>query len=83
MNNSVIWSKDGCVYCLMAKRLISSKNIKFEERNIDEGVWTKEQMLVEAPDAKTFPQIFLHGKYVGGYDDLLKYVEDHGMYTND
>lgn len=81
--SSIIWSTDACIFCLMAKKLLSSKNIRFEERNIDEGEWTKEQMLSEIPEATTFPQIILHGKYVGGYDDLLRYVEDHGMYTND
>jgi len=31
------------------------------------------------PNAKTVPQIFMWGEYVGGYTDLQNYIENHGM----
>jgi glutaredoxin-related protein len=78
---NIIWSKDNCSYCTKAKMLLQSRNISFEERNISKD-WTKEQLLEAVPDAKTVPQIFLWGKYVGGYDSLLIYIENHNMYSN-
>ena len=80
--NNIIWSKDNCSYCNKAKLLLQNRNIPFEERNISKD-WTKEQLLEAIPTAKTVPQIFLWGNYVGGYDSLLEYMENHNMYNND
>jgi glutaredoxin len=77
---NIVWSKDNCSFCLKAKELLKSKAIDFEERNISKD-WTKEQLLEAVPDAKTVPQIFLWDKYVGGYDSLLIYMENHNRYS--
>lgn len=82
MNETIIWSKDNCPYCVKAKRMLDSKGIRYEERNISNG-WSKEQLLESVPNAKTVPQIFLHGNYIGGADALEKYFEDHDMWRND
>jgi len=78
---NIVWSKDNCNYCVKAKNILNSKNISFEERNIS-NEWTKEQLLEAVPNAKTVPQIFLWGKYIGGYDSLMEYLENHNMYNN-
>jgi glutaredoxin 3 len=78
---NIIWSKDNCPYCIKAKAVLDNRNIIYEERNISKN-WTREQLLEEVPNAKTVPQIFLWGKYVGGYDSLLEYIENHNMYGN-
>lgn len=63
-----------CPYCDMAKNLLKTKNINFEERKIGEG-WTKEQLLEFVPNARSVPQIILNGKYIGGYEQLKSYLE--------
>lgn len=83
MKDTIIWSKDNCIFCELSKNFLKSKNVKFEERNISGDEWTREQLFESVPEAKTMPQIFVHGEYVGGYNELLQYAEDHGMYTND
>ncbi len=82
MSETIVWSKDNCPYCVKAKRMLDSKGIRYEERNISNG-WSKEQLLESVPNARTFPQIFLHGKYIGGSDALEKYFEEHDMWRND
>jgi glutaredoxin 3 len=72
---AVIWSKDFCGYCDLAKRLLEQKGIKYEERKIGTG-WTKEQLLESVPTARTVPQIFLDDKLIGGHDDLIKYFNE-------
>jgi glutaredoxin 3 len=72
---AVIWSKDFCGYCDLAKRLLEQKGIKYEERKIGSG-WTKEQLLESVPTARTVPQIFLDDKLIGGHDDLIKYFNE-------
>lgn len=79
--NNIIWSKDNCPYCTKAKILLDNRNIPYEERNISKD-WTKESLLESIPNARTVPQIFLWGKYIGGYDSLLEYIENHNMYNN-
>ena len=69
---AIVWSKDGCAYCEQAKKLLNQHNIQYEERNIMGGSWTKEQLLESVPTARTLPQIFLNGEYVGGYIELHK-----------
>lgn len=80
---AIIWSINNCPYCAKAKDLLSQKGIPFEERNIHEGTWTRAQLLESVPTARTVPQIFLYGEYIGGYTELLEYIENHGMYTNE
>lgn len=71
--NAIVWSTSTCTFCKQAKSLLTSKNIPFEERVIGVG-WTKEQLLEEVPNARTVPQIFLDGKHVGGYTELVSYL---------
>ena len=67
---------------MKAKHLLSIKNIPFEERVIGEG-WTREQLLEAVPEAKTVPQIWLRGDYIGGCEDLERYYEEHDMWKGD
>jgi len=67
----VVWSRDLCAYCDMAKRELKKRDIAFEERKIGDD-WTKEQLLKEIPNARTIPQIVIDGKVIGGYTELMK-----------
>ena len=71
---AVVWSKDNCTFCVQAKALLESKGIEFEERNISEGTWTKEQLLEAVPTARTMPQIFVDDTHVGGFTELRKFL---------
>lgn len=64
---------------MMAKKLLNDLGVSFEERNVSQGEWTKEQMLESAPGVTTYPQIFLHGKHVGGFTELKTYIEETGF----
>jgi glutaredoxin len=75
---TIIWSKPMCPYCDKAKALLNLKGIEFEERKLG-SEWTKEQLLESVPTARSVPQIFLRGEYIGGYTELEKYFEDHNM----
>lgn len=66
---AIIWSKDQCPYCVQAKNLLASRNIDYEERNINQG-WTREQLLEAVPGARTVPQIFIDDQLVGGFTEL-------------
>ncbi len=71
---AVVWSKDACPFCDQAKKLLQSKGIQYEERNINHG-WTREQLLEAVPNARTVPQIFLEDKLIGGFTELRKHLK--------
>ena len=72
---AVVWSKDQCGYCVMAKNLLRNKGVEFEERNISQGSWTREQLLAAVPHARTLPQVFINDQLIGGYDQLKKHLD--------
>ena len=72
---AIVWSKDACPFCVQAKALLESKGIEFEERNISNGEWSKEQLLEAVPTARTMPQIFLDDAHVGGFTELKKKLQ--------
>ena len=68
---AIIWSKNNCILCTKAKNLLEKKGINYEERNVEGPDWTPEQFFEAVPNARTFPQIYLDGKYIGGYDMMI------------
>ena len=68
---AIVWSKDQCPFCVQAKALLESRGIEYEERNVSQD-WTREQLFEAVPTARTLPQIFLDGEYVGGFTELRK-----------
>ena len=73
---AVIWSKNNCNLCAEAKALLDSKKIGYEERNIEDefSPWTPEDFFKAVPNARTFPQIEIDGKYIGGYEMMMTHV---------
>jgi len=72
---AVVWSKNNCSLCTKAKALLDSKKISYEERNIEGPNWTPEDFFKAVPNARTFPQIYIDGKYIGGHDMLMTHMQ--------
>ncbi len=66
---ALIWSKDMCGNCELAKQLLDLRGVEYEERKIGKD-WTKEQLLEVVPHAKSVPQVFIDNEYVGGLTEL-------------
>lgn len=69
--NTIVWSQTRCTYCDQAKALLEQNGIEYEERLIGDD-WTKQQLIEAVPTARSVPQIFLKGEYIGGYTELRK-----------
>lgn len=76
MSKAIVWTKTYCPYCVNAKNLLQAKGIEYEERNIQEGEWTREQLLEAVPGARTVPQIFIDGKLIGTFEHLKNYFDN-------
>ncbi len=76
MSLAVVWSKNNCIYCTKAKDYLKKKGIQVEERNVEAGgQWTLRELQEKVPGARAFPQIFIDGKYIGGYDKMMSHVQ--------
>ena len=73
---ALIWSKDGCGQCVQAKNMLNLRGIQFEERCLDSGPWTKDDLLRSVPDARSLPQVFLDDEYIGGFRELRERLQN-------
>jgi len=69
----IVWSKYNCPFCVRAKHALTEKGLEYEERIIGED-WSKEQLLEMVPDARSVPQIIIDEKVIGGYTEMVKYL---------
>jgi glutaredoxin len=80
-NKIIIYSKENCKYCKLAKELLQKNNLKYTEKNIVKNpLFTAELFYLTKqffPKNKpvTTPQIWINGKYIGGAEDLEKYLK--------
>jgi glutaredoxin 3 len=69
-----IYTTKFCGYCIMAKRLLKSRGIAYEEINMSEKDIEEQNRLrtwlIEASGQRTVPQIFIHNTSIGGFTEL-------------
>ena len=72
MTSVVIYSKDHCPYCDMAKNWMKSKNIAFNEVNIEQDQQAHDFIMEQGH--RTVPQIYFNGSLFveGGWQGLSK-----------
>ena len=69
VKNVIVYSADWCPFCTRAKALLKSREIPFEEINVDRVPGFREK-LVEMTGRMTVPQIMVDGEPIGGFDDI-------------
>lgn len=70
-----IIGRTNCTWCTAAKNLLDEKNIPYIYMNAGEHISLNEVMEMY-PGVKTVPIISVDGKFIGGYDDLKRYLEE-------
>lgn len=78
--NVVVYTKENCSYCSSAKMLLSSKGIGYTEYKLNED-FSRETLLENFPEAKTFPVIVVDGFNIGGYSQLKKMLDEQATST--
>ena len=70
-----VYSKTNCPYCVQAKNLLKSRDIAFEEVNIEQVPSAREFILGQGH--RSVPQIYQDGKLFveGGFQGLSKLTE--------
>lgn len=75
MGNVTIYTTSTCPYCKMAKELLQSRGYDYEEKQLEFGSEQLEN-LIKKTHHRTVPQIFFDEEFIGGYDDLVKYLDN-------
>jgi len=66
-----IYTRPMCGFCAAAKKLLQRKNVAFVEYDCWETPAKKDEMIQRSNGGRTFPQIFVDDRHIGGCDDLL------------
>lgn len=75
--NIVIYGKPNCQFCDMAKNYLDSRSLPYEYRQLDVD-FVREDLMALAPNARSYPQIFIDGRNIGGFNELSRWLIEGG-----
>jgi glutaredoxin 3 len=78
MPEVLIYTTNICPYCVMAKRLLDKKGVKYTEINVDSKPGLREEMMSRTK-RRTVPQIYIGDFHVGGCDELYALDRDNQL----
>jgi len=82
MDRSVkIYTTPYCGYCVRAKRLLDELGVAYDEIDVARDHATRDWLVQETGGRRTVPQIFIHGRSIGGYDEL-RHLQRAGELTS-
>jgi glutaredoxin 3 len=70
MARILLYTTPFCGYCRAAKNLLRAKGLEYDEIDVGADAGKRVEMVERAHGRRTVPQIFIHGRHVGGYDEL-------------
>lgn len=74
-----MYTREDCVFCMKAKDVIKNNpdmGFRLTEYDIEKHPAYKDTLKERLPDVKTIPQIWIAGKHIGGYEDLVDYIDE-------
>jgi glutaredoxin 3 len=71
MKQVEIYTRPLCGFCSAAKSLLNKKGIAFVEIDVWKNPDRKPEMIQRSNGGRTFPQIFVADKHIGGCDELM------------
>ena len=74
LKNVEIYSKSNCVFCDKAKNYFKQNNVTYKEYNV-EIPEVFDALITRNPNARTMPQIFVDDELIGGYTDMIEWLE--------
>jgi glutaredoxin len=84
-----IYSKSNCLFCTKVKQLLTDNQIFFLEIQTDdylledkEGFLSFIKELIKK-EYRTFPMVFNHGQFIGGFTDTESFVNKQVCFNND
>lgn len=69
----IVYTTPYCSYCIAAKKLLKLKNVSFDEVDVSRDDAMRERLVEMSGGRETVPQIFVEGRSLGGYDELVAF----------
>lgn len=69
-NENFIVTKEGCPFCKRACELLKKHNIKYEIYDHKDADCLDKELCEKHCECKTYPKIYLEGKWIGGCSEL-------------
>jgi glutaredoxin 3 len=79
MPDIVIYTRQFCSYCSMAKRLLEQRGLAYVEHDATGKPEVRAEMIQRSNGGMTFPQIFIGEQHIGGCDDLYAFDATGGL----
>jgi glutaredoxin 3 len=70
MTRILLYTTPFCGYCRAAKQLLRDQGHDFQEIDVAFDQEKRAEMIGRAGGRRTVPQIFIHGRHVGGHYEL-------------
>ena len=71
MREVIVYSTDSCPYCRQAERLLNARGVPFKTVDVTGDDAMRSKLVELSGGRKTVPQIFIGGRPIGGYTDLV------------
>jgi glutaredoxin 3 len=71
MSRVTVYTTEPCGFCRVAKTLLNSRRIPFEEINLSKDPAGRAE-LVERTGMMTFPVVVIDGETIGGFQELAR-----------
>lgn len=75
----VLYSKDKCTYCSKSKVMLDNLGLKYTEKKFENFDSVESFKKDIGKDVRTIPQIKINGELIGGYHQLIEYLDDQGL----
>lgn len=72
--NIIIYSKEKCPWCIRAKEELTRHGYSYKSIEVTTMDPNKLEKIVKATNRHTVPNIFIDGKNIGGYQELMKWL---------
>lgn len=74
-----IYTKETCDFCVRAKHTLSTMDLTYEEIKLEEHPEEREKL--KSQGFKTVPQIYYDDNHIGGYTELVEYLNGKEIYS--
>jgi glutaredoxin 3 len=74
-----VFSTTYCGFCRLAEALLEKQGIPFEKIDVTGDAAARAELVKATNGRQTVPVIFVDGQPIGGYEELVRFVANHGL----
>lgn len=75
----LLYTKDMCKYCILAKELLREHSVPFEVIELENNMDLHKKIATQTGQ-NTVPYIYINDKFIGGYGDLEEFKKSGKFY---